>query len=126
MLIARWSRVSARFSGGCRRLFALEQFEVDYDRNQFVKHEQLRAKWLLRQPRSVATGSSLNRRKGPTTRVAGLVPLASGQSFKFHFAFNEDGYLYIFGPGENNQPTAFLTTKPLPKAASRATGNARD
>ena len=48
-----------------------------------------------------------------TTRVAGLVPLASGQSFKFHFAFNEDGYLYIFGPGDNNQPTAFLTTKPL-------------
>ena len=51
---------------------------------------------------------------GPTTRVAGLVPLASGQSFKFHFTFNEDGYLYIIGPGANNQPTAFLTTKPLP------------
>lgn len=50
---------------------------------------------------------------GPTTRVAGLVPLASGQSFKFHFTFNEDGYLYIFGPGNDNQPTAFLTTKPL-------------
>jgi hypothetical protein len=48
-----------------------------------------------------------------TTRVAGLVPIASGQSFKFHFAFNEEGYLYIFGPGSNNQPTAFLTTKPL-------------
>jgi len=50
-----------------------------------------------------------------TTKVAGLVPLASGQSFKFHFAFNEEGYLYIFGPGEKNQPTAFLTTKPLPQ-----------
>jgi serine/threonine protein kinase len=50
---------------------------------------------------------------GPTTRVAGLVPLASGQSFKFHFTFNEDGYLYIFGPGNDNQPTAFLTTRPL-------------
>ncbi len=47
------------------------------------------------------------------TKVAGLVPLASGQSFKFHFAFNEEGYLYIFGPGDGNQPTAFLTTKPL-------------
>jgi len=48
------------------------------------------------------------------TRVAGLVPIASGQSFKFHFTFNEDGYLYIFGPGGNtNEPTAFLTTKPL-------------
>jgi serine/threonine-protein kinase len=51
---------------------------------------------------------------GETTRVAGLVPLASGQAFKFRFTFNEDGYVYIFGPGENNQPTAFLTTKPLP------------
>jgi hypothetical protein len=49
-----------------------------------------------------------------TTRVPGLVPIASGQSFKFHFTFKEDGYLYIFGPGGNsNQPTAFLTTKPL-------------
>ena len=66
--------------------------------------------------RSVATGSSLSRAAdGQTTRVAGLVPIASGQSFKFHFTFNEDGYLYIFGPGDNNQPTAFLTTKPLPQ-----------
>jgi serine/threonine-protein kinase len=49
----------------------------------------------------------------PVTKVAGR-PIASGQSFKFHFSFNEDGYLYIFGPGgNNNQPTAFLTTKPL-------------
>ena len=50
----------------------------------------------------------------PRTRVAGLVPLASGQSFKFHFIFEEDGYLYIFGPGDKNRPTAFLTTKPSP------------
>jgi len=54
-------------------------------------------------------------KNGPTTRVAALVPLASGQSFKFHFTFNEDGYLYIFGPGDGNQPTAFLTSKPLPR-----------
>ena len=53
---------------------------------------------------------------GQTTRVAALVAIASGQSFKFHFIFNEDGYLYIFGPGEKNQPTAFLTTKPLPQS----------
>jgi serine/threonine-protein kinase len=53
---------------------------------------------------------------GPTTRIARLVPLASGQSFKFRFAFNEDGYVYIFGPGSDNQPTAFLTTKPLPQS----------
>jgi hypothetical protein len=53
---------------------------------------------------------------GSTTRVAALVPLASGQDFKFHFSFNEEGYLYIFGPGDGNQPTAFLTSKPLPES----------
>ncbi|HEX6046485.1 MAG TPA: protein kinase [Pyrinomonadaceae bacterium] len=47
-------------------------------------------------------------------RVAGLVPIASGQSFKFHFVFSESGYVYIFGPGNGNQLTAFLTTKPWP------------
>ncbi len=46
------------------------------------------------------------------TRVAGAVPLASGQAFKFHFELGENGYLYIIGPGERNQPTAFLTAKP--------------
>ena len=51
---------------------------------------------------------------GPKTRVGGLVPVASGQRFSFHFTFDEDGYLYIFGPGDNNQLTAFLTSKPLP------------
>jgi eukaryotic-like serine/threonine-protein kinase len=45
-------------------------------------------------------------------RVAGSVPLASGQAFKFHFELGEDGYLYIVGPGERSQPTAFLTEKP--------------
>lgn len=49
-----------------------------------------------------------------TTRVAGPAPLASGQAFKFHFEFGGSGYLYIIGPGDNNQPTAFLTEKPLP------------
>ena len=54
---------------------------------------------------------------GKTTRVARLVPLASGQSLEFHFAFTEEGYVYIFGPGGgNNAPTAFLTNKPLPKS----------
>ncbi|HEY7784658.1 MAG TPA: protein kinase [Pyrinomonadaceae bacterium] len=45
-------------------------------------------------------------------QVAGTVPLASGQPFKFHFQFEEDGYLYIVGPGQGNQQTAFLTAKP--------------
>ena len=52
--------------------------------------------------------------KREPTRVAGLVPVASGQAFQMHFVFAEEGYVYIFGPGENNQPTAFLTTKPSP------------
>jgi serine/threonine-protein kinase len=47
------------------------------------------------------------------TKVAALVPIASGQKFTFHLIFDEDGYVYIFGPGENNQLTAFLTAKPL-------------
>src|SRR5688572_21329611 len=53
-------------------------------------------------------------------RVAGLVPLASGQALRFHFVFKEDGYLYIFGPGANNQPTAFLTTNPSPKTGVKS------
>jgi len=63
--------------------------------------------WLELEPKTAG---------GPITKVAGPEPIASGRSFKFHFTFNEDGYLYIFGPGGNtNQPTAFLTTKPLPE-----------
>ena len=49
---------------------------------------------------------------GDSVRVAGAVPLTSGQSFKFHFVFTEPGYLYIVGPGEASKPTAFLTEKP--------------
>lgn len=45
-------------------------------------------------------------------RVAGALPLASGQAFKFHFEFRENGYVYVVGPGDGNQPTAFLTDKP--------------
>jgi eukaryotic-like serine/threonine-protein kinase len=55
-----------------------------------------------------------SREGDPPAQVAALVPIASGQSFKFHFTFSESGFVYIFGPGEENQPTAFLTTKPLP------------
>lgn len=45
-------------------------------------------------------------------RVAGVVPLKSGQAFKFHFEFSQNGFVYVIGPGEQNQPTAFLTEKP--------------
>ena len=49
---------------------------------------------------------------GDPVRVAGQVPLASEQSFKFHFQFAEPGYLYIVGPGDQNKLTAFLTDRP--------------
>jgi serine/threonine-protein kinase len=52
-------------------------------------------------------------------QVAGLVPIASGKSLKFHLVFSETGYVYIVGPGEDNQPTAFLTTKPLEASGVR-------
>ena len=54
----------------------------------------------------------LARSDGQSVQVAGVVPLASGQQFKFHFRLAEDGYLYILGPGEGNQPTTFLTSEP--------------
>lgn len=50
---------------------------------------------------------------GTPARVAAVVPLASGQAFKFHFTPKEDGYLYIVGPGEDNVLTTFLTAKPF-------------
>lgn len=45
-------------------------------------------------------------------RIAGSAPLKSGQAFKFHFQIEQDGYLYIVGPGDENRLTAFLTAKP--------------
>jgi serine/threonine protein kinase len=63
--------------------------------------------WLMLEPASA---------KEAPTRVAGLVPIASGQSFQMRFVFAEGGYVYIVGPGgDNNEPTAFLTTKPAPQ-----------
>ena len=49
-------------------------------------------------------------------RVSGNAPLKSGQAFKFHFELQDDGYLYIVGPGEGNKTTAFLTAKPAAKS----------
>jgi len=60
--------------------------------------------WLMLEP------SNSNQ---PPTRVAGLVPIASGQKFQMRLQFVDDGYVYIVGPGgDSNKPTAFLTTKP--------------
>ena len=63
--------------------------------------------WLMLEPASS---------KDSPTRVAGLVPIASGQAFQVRFVFPENGYVYIVGPGgDNNEPTAFLTNKPAPE-----------
>jgi serine/threonine protein kinase len=59
--------------------------------------------WLETLPNQLAAES---------VRVAGAVPLKSGQAFKFHFQFSENGYVYVIGPGQQNQPTAFLTEQP--------------
>lgn len=56
-----------------------------------------------------------------SVRVAPMVPIASGQLLRFHFTPSDDGYLYLIGPGEGNEPTAFLTAKAPP--GSGATGN---
>ena len=57
---------------------------------------------------------------GQSARVAGVVPLASGQSFKLHFTPRENGYLYIVGPGEKNVPMTFLTAKPIPESGVKS------
>lgn len=57
---------------------------------------------------------------GQKTQIAALVPVASGQEFKLYFTFAEDGYLYIIGPGDKNQPTAFLTNKPLSRTGLKS------
>jgi serine/threonine protein kinase len=50
--------------------------------------------------------------RSDAVRAGELVSMAPGQQFKFHFSPSESGYLYIIGPGINNAPTTFLTTKP--------------
>ena len=55
-------------------------------------------------------------KNAPSLRVVPMIPLASGSLFKFHFTPSQDGFLYIVGPGDNNQPTAFLTAKPSAEA----------
>jgi serine/threonine-protein kinase len=52
--------------------------------------------------------------KPDAVRAGELVTMNSGQEFKFHFSPNENGYLYIIGPGNDNIPTTFLTAKPDP------------
>jgi serine/threonine protein kinase len=57
---------------------------------------------------------------GDRARVTNTVPLASGQTFKFHFKATEDGYLYIVGPGPGNVPMTFLTAKPVKQSGVKS------
>jgi hypothetical protein len=61
----------------------------------------------------------------PSTRVAGLVPIASGTQLKMHFVFDEDGFVYVFGPGDGNKLTAFLTSKPHPASGLQSNAATR-
>jgi serine/threonine-protein kinase len=49
---------------------------------------------------------------GDSARVAPVVALKSGESFKFHFTPRTSGYLYIIGPGPTGKPLGFLTDEP--------------
>jgi hypothetical protein len=53
--------------------------------------------------------------EGEPIRADELIPMQSGQEFKFHFNPSENGYLYIVGPGTNNARTTFLTAQPSPR-----------
>ena len=50
--------------------------------------------------------------KADSVRAGDSVTMESGQQFKFHFNPSESGYVYIIGPGADNEPTAFLTAQP--------------
>jgi serine/threonine protein kinase len=58
-------------------------------------------------------------------RVVPTIPVASGQLFKFHFTPNQDGYLYIVGPGDKNKLMAFLTAKPAARESGVATNEVK-
>lgn len=78
---------------------------TDRDKAAAVVPIEIGRYWLEVLPDSAAAAPA---------RVAGAVPLKSGQAFRFNFQFEEDGYLYIVGPGEGNNPVMFLTAKPAP------------
>ena len=50
--------------------------------------------------------------KADAVRAGDSVTMQSGQAFKFHFNPSEDGFVYIIGPGPDNEPTTFLTAQP--------------
>jgi serine/threonine protein kinase len=50
--------------------------------------------------------------KSEAVRAGESVQMKSGQAFKFHFSPSESGFVYIIGPGADNEPTTFLTAQP--------------
>jgi len=52
---------------------------------------------------------------GKAESVAGDNPVVRGRVLKFHFTPTRRGYLYIIGPGEQGERSAFLTTQPNPE-----------
>jgi len=58
---------------------------------------------------------------GGPARTTGLMPLADGSRFKFHFRPRVKGYLYIIAPGAGDIWQTFLTNEPMP--ASGVTTN---
>jgi serine/threonine protein kinase len=53
-------------------------------------------------------------------RAGETVAMPSGESFKFHFSPNENGYLYLIGPGPNNAPAIFLSAQPSAKSGLKS------
>lgn len=56
-----------------------------------------------------------------TSRATGMMPLAFGSRFKFHFRPRQSGYLYLVALGKNGRLQTFLTEQPMP--ASGVTTN---
>jgi hypothetical protein len=56
-----------------------------------------------------------------TARATGMMPLAAGSRFKFHFKPRQSGYLYLIALGKNGRLQTFLTEYPIP--ASGVTTN---
>lgn len=53
---------------------------------------------------------------GGPSRTTGLMPLADGSRFKFHFRPHAKGYLYIIAPGAGDIWQTFLTNEPMPSS----------
>lgn len=56
-----------------------------------------------------------------TARATGMMPLALGSRFKFHFRPRQSGYLYLIALGKNGRLQTFLTEQPM--ATSGVTTN---